>query len=273
MLRDKNWKTKKQGLDQLEATFTTNLQRVKISNSTLIDLVGAIRICLTDNNKNIVRNFTSLVAKVCLALDAKDTKGGHLKALLQSLYQNLSDKNTLIRQEVISTLLKLGTYCGYDQLILYGIIQLQVENPEYRQEFLQLVNTKIEKNSKIEMSRLFDNLDLKQAAGPLISSMLDKNQDIRGQTEELVSQVCRVHGAFHFKEYIKNLKPAIRQQLNNTFSTLGCDLQDQPDTNINTQPILDKIKDNKKPKKEIKKTKTTPISRLPSGQEIKKELT
>lgn len=55
---------------------------MKINNSTLIELVGAIRICLTDHNKNIVRNFTSLVAKVCVVLDAKDIKGAHLKALL-----------------------------------------------------------------------------------------------------------------------------------------------------------------------------------------------
>lgn len=72
--KDKNWKVKKEGLDKLELLFSCNMNRVKIQNSQLIDLVGGIKICLTDNNKNIVKLFTNVVMKLCVAMDVKDIR-------------------------------------------------------------------------------------------------------------------------------------------------------------------------------------------------------
>ena len=51
----------------------------------MVDLVQAVKICLSDNNKNIVRLFTALVGQLCCVVDTKDIKP-HLKGLLQTLY-------------------------------------------------------------------------------------------------------------------------------------------------------------------------------------------
>jgi hypothetical protein len=42
----------------------------------------------------------------------------------------------------------------------------------------------------------YHSIDVKNVAGPLISSMIDKSQEVRSLTEELIKRIVAIHGTF-----------------------------------------------------------------------------
>ena len=73
----------------------------------------------------------------------------------------------------------------------------------YRQDFLSMLNTKIPPDH-------YPSLDVKATSPAIIASLLDKSQDIRSATEEVLEQVLALHGTACFAPLVNNHKPAIR---------------------------------------------------------------
>ena len=87
-ITNNDWKTAKEGIDELEALLTANSNR--ISPNGLIDLVGILKNKLAVSNKSLSRGFIAYVGKLADAMGSSFKN--YFKTLLTPLANNLSDK-------------------------------------------------------------------------------------------------------------------------------------------------------------------------------------
>lgn len=99
-LTNNDWKIRKEGLENLEELLKVNQYRIKCDG--LLDFWPILKARIIDSNKSIVRGFVPFTAKFFEAA-GKDIKM-HAKDLVRALIQNLSDKQNMIRTDVIVSL-------------------------------------------------------------------------------------------------------------------------------------------------------------------------
>jgi cytoskeleton-associated protein 5 len=153
---DAQWKTRKEGLDALESLLTSNNNR--ISSNNLHDLVACLKQRLNDPNKSLARGFITFVGKFVEAC-GKDVKQ-YSKTLLTPLISNLSDKQGMIRTDVLSSMDKFSAIIGADNIINLSPTFLANESFEMRIELIGWL---------IKNSESFPKSDLKPFVAPVLS--------------------------------------------------------------------------------------------------------
>jgi hypothetical protein len=119
------------------------------------------------------------------------------------MLQNLADKQSLVRADVITAMDKWAEQCGAELVISLGGPTVSLENPELRTEMLGWII----KNK--EAIKLCPAEALKEMTKPLVECLSDKAPAIRTAAEEVICSVMPLTGFPAFQAVISNLKPAV----------------------------------------------------------------
>ena len=211
MIKDFNegkWTIKKEILDGILKIFNESGNRILPLGLT--ELIASIKNTLTDGNKNLVKIIISFVSKLFEALGVASKQ--YAKSLIPGLLSNLSDKNNLLREEVIKcsdVYIDQGLFDSYISYIPAGLI---IDNFEYRNDMLKLIAKHI---SKVNPSSKYD---YKEFIPSITSCLMDKNPSIRNLAEDLLKDFLSVIHLNNFVSYVStNFKPAQQSQLKLVF--------------------------------------------------------
>jgi len=199
-LTDNDWKVRKEGLDALDGLV--NQANGRILPNGLYDLVAILKTRLNENNKSQAKSFISFVGKFATALGPGAKV--HAKVLVPELIRNLSDKQTAIRQEALSSLQKFMNEIGSVMIINSMFPLLNLESPEMRSEIMNWILRNPEDLAKAE---------LKQNIAPLLNALQDKTKEIRALAEKVLEKCIAVTGSGPYLSAVKDLKPAIQKAL------------------------------------------------------------
>ena len=120
------------------------------------------------------------------------------------MLSNLSDKQSLVRDEVIKCMNKWSEEIGAEKVInLLGEV-IQVENPEARTEGLKWILLHETSVNECDTSSLIK---------PLIACLTDKSKAIREMAENICKPVMAITGHPAFLNATKDRPPAVQQTL------------------------------------------------------------
>jgi hypothetical protein len=94
----------------------------------------------------------------------------YLKKNFAPLLDNISDKQTLVRNDVVDAVDKWADAAGAENVMNYVFLKLATENPESRTECFKWINKNIDSISEC---------DTAASVSPLVSCLQDKSKDIR----------------------------------------------------------------------------------------------
>ncbi len=213
-LSEGKWQIKKEIIEQIDSIINS-VQRRILPNG-LGEFIGILKQKLKDGNKNIVRIIIQFITK--LTEDLGNGIKVYVKTLIFPILRNLSDKNTLLREDIVKCIEKFISIIGFEN-ISFAIPQfLNEENFEMRMELLKLLT-----KNKGFFSNKLDNI--KDYINPIISCLLDKSPNIRNMSEEIAKELLRYVNINSFYEQLRNLKPAIANSVRNIidkYSSLIC---------------------------------------------------
>lgn len=206
-LSDPDWKIQKEAIADIDKILTTN---PRISQENLNDFTASLKSGLKDKkNKSLLRLYINLVGK--FAESSSKDFFIHAKVLIQHLISSLSDKQALVRCDVVNSLHKFEKTLGQDFILNHiAVFLLSHENRDCQSiELKQELLNWLLKNSQLLMK--FPNL--KGLIPVFLSMLLDKNKDIRALTDQLAEKLVNTHGLAVFSEAFKGFRPAVGQQL------------------------------------------------------------
>lgn len=207
-LKHKEWNIRKEGLEELDKM---DVGLITKQQTLFVDLINTLKTRLTDPNKPLARQFVIFTGNFIKNFD-KDLLKPHYKQLIMGLLANLSDKNATVRTEIITTLKVFLNVLGSDIIInLIAQYYLSNDSPEIKSELLHFI-TETELNS--------EKIDYKSLINPVLSCLLDKNKEIRLQSETLLRKLIDKIGQNPFVQPIRDLKPAMRSQVENIFGKI-----------------------------------------------------
>ena len=172
----------------------------------LNELFAILKSRLTDPNKPLARLFVVFLGEFISKLEKEIVKP-HQKQILMSLFTNLSDRNPSVRSEIMEAANKVAEKIGFDMIgALITQYFLNNDSPEMKSELL------------LWLSNNTDALEPKSLVTPLLNCLLDKNKEVRANAETLLSKAIEKLGFNIFQNGMKDLKPALRAQLENIFN-------------------------------------------------------
>lgn len=90
-----NWQNRKESCEKL-TSYLVNLRKentnAKITSHLIHDFFGTVKSRISDPNKQLIKNFITLVGEIFLALHEKEAKL-QCKSFVQELISSFSDKN------------------------------------------------------------------------------------------------------------------------------------------------------------------------------------
>ncbi|KAL4477492.1 hypothetical protein ABPG74_002642 [Tetrahymena malaccensis] len=224
-IQEQKQQSKKEGLDILEVLLQQ--ANYKISSNGISELVIALKKCLSESNKSLVRQFISFVAKFGEAL-GKEAKL-FAKTLVPGIMQNLSDKQALVRTEAQNALEKWAELIGIEQIINFIPPFLGYESLEIKNELMNYI---------IKNSESYLKSDLKSFTVPILQRLTDKTKEIRTLAEQILEITLQVFPISHFYDSVKDFKPAVVQQLRLIFEKYS---GGKPDQGVKTNQINEEM--------------------------------
>jgi hypothetical protein len=242
LFKDKDWKKRKEVADTIIEILKA--AKMRIEPTGVEELMEALKGAMKEANKAVLKANISLLADLAEAM-GPPIKAYTKKCFVPMLY-NLSDKQSLVREEVISCMDKWAEAVGGSPVVTYACAQLEQENPELREEGLKWI---------LAHKESVRGADHTLMVKPLVDCLLDKVSKIRQQAEEIIVEVMSMTGFEPFSRVAKDLKTAVQQQV---------------------RPILEKAKSKcgSVPSASIEETKTAPLAKTaPPVQPTKRPTT
>jgi cytoskeleton-associated protein 5 len=174
--------------------------KLRIEPNGLNDLMDAMKNGMKDPNKAVVKVFIALLGLLAEAIGAPIKQ--FTKKCFVPLLNNLSDKQSLVRADVIVAMNKWADAIGPEQVINQLCPLLLVENPETRTEGFKWIS---------EHADAIPACDTKEMVKPLVSCLTDKSKDIRTSAEDIISKVMPITGYQEFLGATKDMKQAVAQ--------------------------------------------------------------
>ena len=174
--------------------------KMRIEPNGLNDLMDAMKNGMKDPNKAVVKVFIALLGLLAEAIGAPIKQ--FTKKCFVPLLNNLSDKQSLVRADVIVAMNKWADAIGPEQVINQLCPLLLVENPETRTEGFKWIS---------EHADAIPACDTKEMVKPLVSCLTDKSKDIRTSAEDIISKVMPITGYQEFLGATKDMKQAVAQ--------------------------------------------------------------
>jgi len=145
---------------------------MRIEQNGINDLMSALKNGMKDPNKAVVKVYIALLGFLAEALGPAAKQ--YTKKNFVPMLSNLSDKQSLVRADVVASMNKWSDSIGAEIIINHLIATLTVENPELRTEGLKWI---------IEHIDAIPDGDTQSMIAPLISCLSDKSKAIRESTE------------------------------------------------------------------------------------------
>jgi cytoskeleton-associated protein 5 len=123
------------------------------------------------------------------------------------MMENLADKQSLVRADVVAAMDRWASECGAELIITIGGPTVSLDNPELRSEMLQWI---IKNKDSI---KLCTPEALKDLCKPLVECLTDKTPAIRNFADEVMSNVMPLTGYAPFQAVLSSLKPAVQQSI------------------------------------------------------------
>lgn len=195
-LQDGAWKTRKEGLEDLEKLVQAAGGRIKVDG--LSDLFATLKNNLREANPANLRAFIAFSGKFAEAC-GRDLRP-HSKVLLVPLIANLANKSTLIHDETVQAMDRFAQVLGADQVIAASQQSLEEDSPELRASVLKWI---------MANSDAFKKVEVQAFVTPVLKCLTDKSKDIRTLAEQLLEKALAETGPEAFANALKDFKPAV----------------------------------------------------------------
>ncbi|TIA75270.1 hypothetical protein E3P91_00530 [Wallemia ichthyophaga] len=197
------WKTRKEALEGLFAVLEVK-QNSRLQPNMNADLVGALKGRLGDQNKIVQGLALNIIQKIALAMGKPFEK--YVKAFVAGVAGIASDQKANVRASAIATLDAMATACeGVDSLVSSLAIALESSNPTLRSNVLEWLNLFM--GEKIPPT---GSTDLAPLASPIVSSLEDRNGDVRKNAQALLPHIIASAGYGFVESKTEKLKPAAK---------------------------------------------------------------
>ena len=166
LFTDKDWKKRKEAGDTVEALLREANMRIEANG--INDLMTALKNGMKDPNKAVVKVYINLLGLLADAL------GPNVKTFTKKCFVpmlgNLSDKQSLVRADVVAAMNKWSEQIGAEVVIPVLCGLCKTENPELRGEGLKWVLQHKDSIKEADTSNIIE---------PLVACLSDKSKAIR----------------------------------------------------------------------------------------------
>jgi len=235
--KHKDWKIRKKGGEDVEGLLRE--AKMRIEPNGVGELMDAMKNGMKDPNKAVVKVFINLLGLLAVAIGAPIKQ--YTKKCFVPMLNNISDKQSLVRADVVASMNKWAEAIGAEIIINHVATQLTVENPESRTEGLKWIDAN---------SEAIPKADVKEMVKPLIACLTDKSKAIREASENIIKEIMPIVGYPEFLGGIKDHKTAVQQTL---------------------KPILEKLKGQCGSAPAQEEAKQSAVQRAKSPAPVKKE--
>ena len=207
------WNEKKEGIEFIHSILNKNKNYVLING--LQELIDLIIEKLSDSNKNLVRLMEELLSHLVEALGPQLKP--YTKKIINPLITNLSDKNSILRQECLSCINKwISVIQNFEVIFILIPPFLLNDNYDMRNELLNLLinNIHLIKKQNIYIGH-FDDL-----INSLLVCLQDKSLTIRNNTEKLIQLNMNIIPRENYIKSSSQYKPAIAMHLNTIINNI-----------------------------------------------------
>ncbi|CAL9697086.1 unnamed protein product [Knipowitschia caucasica] len=201
-LGDKNWKIRKEGLDETSAIIT----EAKFITANIGDLPLALKGRLNDSNKILVLQTLSILQQVATAMGPALKQ--HVKSLGIPIITVLGDSKANVRAAAMTTLQAWVEQTGMKEWLEGEDLseELKKENPFLRQELLGWLAEKLP-NMRVVPG------DLMVCVTQLYACLEDRNGDVRKKAQDALPMFMMHLGYDKMNKATGKLKPASKDQV------------------------------------------------------------
>lgn len=171
---------------------------MRIEPNGVNEMMEVMKKAMKDANKAVVKVFIILLGLLADAMEGPISK--YQKKCFVPMLSNLSDKQQLVRDEVVKCMNKWANAIGADKIINHLGEVIAVENPESRTEALKWI---------LLHETSIATCDHATLVKPLIACMTDKSKAIRELAENVSLPVMKLTGHPKFMDAIKDRPPAV----------------------------------------------------------------
>lgn len=200
MINDTNWKKRKEAFEKMNQVLEK--ANMRISPNGLSEVVGLLKVRMSDSNKMVSRGFIEFVGNFALALGSSAKV--YAQMLVKPLLRCLTDKNTLVRQFNLEAINKWSSAIGPENMITNISSVIIKDNPEIRSVLLDWVLLNKDSIPKSETDKLPKGL---------IACIQDKSPAIRSKAEAIIMLTIPYTGASSFRKEVADLKLAIQNTI------------------------------------------------------------
>ncbi|ESK96943.1 spindle pole body [Moniliophthora roreri MCA 2997] len=195
------WKTKKEALENLQAILDQGSnKRLKPSMGEIAQVLKAR---VVDANKAVQTLALDIVARIATGMGKPFEKQN--KFFVLPVATVLSDQKAPIRNAALQTLTAIATACEGLESMVPGLTSgLETANPLQKGTLLHWI---VDWFKEHELS---PSLDLSNWAGPIVSSLDDRNGDVRKGAQAILPTVIASAGFDYVMQQTNSLKPASR---------------------------------------------------------------
>ena len=207
------WKEKKEAIEYIHKILNDNDNHILING--LQDLIDLIIDKLIDSNKNLVKLIIELLSHLINSLGVQLKP--YTKNLISQLLTNLTDKNSMLRQECINCINKwISIIQNFDNIFILIPSFLINDNYEMRNELLKILinNLNIIKKESFYINHFSDIIN------SLLYCLQDKSSNIRNLTEEFIKATMKLIPREYYIKKISQFKPAISESLTNIINDI-----------------------------------------------------
>ncbi|KAG7092429.1 hypothetical protein E1B28_008785 [Marasmius oreades] len=195
------WKTKKEALEALQAILDQGSN--KRLKPTMGEIAQVLKARVVDTNKAVQTLALDIVARIATGMGKPFEKQN--KFFVLPIATVLADQKAPIRNAALQTLTAIAIACeGLDSMIPGLTSGLETTNPLQKGTLLKWV---VEWFKEHELS---SSLDLSNWTGPVVSSLDDRNSDIRKAAQAILPTLIASAGFDFVMQQTNSLKPAAR---------------------------------------------------------------
>ncbi|XP_051885307.1 cytoskeleton-associated protein 5 isoform X2 [Pristis pectinata] len=201
-LGDKNWKVRKEGLDEL----STILNEAKLIQPNIGELPGVLKGRLNDSNKILVQQTLAILQQMATAMGPNIRQ--HVKILGIPIITVLGDSKNNVRAAALTTLNSWVEKTGMKEWLDGEDLseELKKENPFLRQELLGWLAEKLPTLRSVPT-------DLMLCVPHLYSCLEDRNGDVRKKAQDALPTFMMHLGYEKMYKAAGKLKPASKDQV------------------------------------------------------------
>ncbi|KAI5101926.1 cytoskeleton-associated protein 5 [Silurus meridionalis] len=201
-LGDKNWKLRKEGLEEVTAVIS----EAKFIKPNIGELPVALKARLTDSNKILVQQTLSILQQIATAMGPALKQ--HVKGLGFPIITVFTDSKTAVRAAGLATLNAWVDQTGMKEWLEGEDLaeELKKENPFLRQELLGWLTEKLPTVRSVPS-------DFALVIPHLYSCLEDRNADVRKKAQDALPVFMMHLGYDKMNKAAAKLKPTSKDQL------------------------------------------------------------